>query len=192
MRISICEKLLLAVACMGLGLPLWAQKSSPETSSGLEVTVLYNALLTNVVRADNFWMQSGSIQVNGQFWRGLGVAADISGSHTQNAGVGLDIVTATFGPHYRWSPAHQRYALFGQALAGEAFGLNSIFPGASAATGSVNSLALEIGGGMDLPVAHRLSLRPFEADWLRTQLPNSDTSVQNNVRVAAGIVVRFQ
>jgi hypothetical protein len=32
----------------------------------------------------------------------------------------------------------------------------------------------------------------FEADWLRTQLPNSDTDVQNNIRLAAGVVIRLR
>ncbi len=134
-------------------------------------------------------MQGGSIQVEGQFWRGLGMEADISGFHAQNAnntGVGLDMVTATFGPRYRWSPAHHRYSFFGHALLGEANGFNSIFPGTAAASASANSLALQLGGGLDLPVKHRLLLRVFQADWLRTQLPNADTDVQNNIRLAAG------
>lgn len=196
MRISICGKLLLAGACMGLGLPLWGQQRSPDmqTTSGLEVTVLYNSLLTNVVHGDNFWMQGGSVQIDGVFWHGWGAAADITGAHTGNAsnsGVGLDLVAATFGPRYQWSQAHGRYAFFGQALAGKAFGFNSVFPGASSATSTANSLALDLGGGMDLAVAHHLSVRAFEADWLRTQMPNSDINIQNNVRLGAGIVVRL-
>ncbi len=196
MRISICGKLLLAGACIGLGLPLLGQRSSPgtPTAPGLEVTVLYSAQLSNVVPGDNFWMQGGSVQVNGQFWHGWGAMANISGAHTQNAsnsGVGLDMMITTFGPRYQWSPAHRPYAFFGQALVGKAFGFNSVFPGASPAAGSANSLAFELGGGMDLPVAHHFSVRAIEADWLRTQLPNSDTNVQNNLRLGAGIVVRF-
>ena len=98
----------------------------------LEMAVLYDALLSNVVRADRFWMQGGSIQIEGQFWHGLGAEADISGFHAQNAnnaGVGLDMVTATFGPRYLWSPAHHRCSFFGHALVGEANGFDSIFPG---------------------------------------------------------------
>ena len=94
---------------------------NPRPCRRLEMAVLYNSLLSNVVRADRFWMQGGSIQVEGQFWHGLGVEADISGFHAQdanNAGVGLDMVTATFGPRYRWSPAHHRCSFFGHALAG--------------------------------------------------------------------------
>jgi hypothetical protein len=161
----------------------------------LEVAVLYDALVSNVVRADRFWMQGGSIQIDGQFWHGLGAEADISGFHSQNAnnaGVGLNMVTATFGPRYLWSPAQHRCSFFSHALVGEANGFDSIFPGVAAASSSANSLALQVGGGMDLAVKHRLLLRVFEADWLRTTLPNADTNVQNNIRLAAGVVVRFR
>lgn len=197
MRSTIRGRLLLAGACLIFGRQLWGQQYGPEsqTQPRLEVAVLYNSLLTNVVRANRFWMQGGSIQVDGQFWHGLGVEADISGFHAQNAnnaGVGLDMVTTTFGPRYRWSPAHHRYVFFGHALVGEANGFDSVFPAAGTASSSANSLALQIGGGMDLAVKHRLLLRVFEADWLRTQLPNADTNVQNSIRLAAGVVVRFR
>jgi hypothetical protein len=102
------------------------------------------------------------------------------------------MVTTTFGPRYRWSPVHHRYSFFSHALVGEANGFNSIFPGAGSASSSTNGLALQLGGGMDLLVRHRLLMRVFEADWLRTEMPNGDTNVQNNVRLAAGIVVRFR
>ncbi len=197
MRSTIRRTFLLAAACLLAGQPVWGQQDDPGTHAmpRLEVAVLYDTLLSNVVRADRFWMQGGGIQIEGQFWHGLGAEADVSGFHAQdanNAGVGLDMVTATFGPRYLWSPADHRCSFFGHALVGEANGFNSIFPGAASASSSANSLALQIGGGMDLAIRHRLSLRVFEADWLRTALPNADTNVQNNVRLAAGVVVRFR
>lgn len=197
MRPTIRRRFLLAVACLIAGQPLWGQQDAAESRAmpGLEVAVLYDALLSNVVRADRFWMQGGSIQIEGQFWHGLGAEADISGFHQQNAnnaGVGLDMVTTTFGPRYVWSREHQRYSFFSHALAGEAEGFNSIFPGVGSTSSSASSVALQIGGGMDLAIKHRLLLRAFEADWLRTALPNADTNVQNNTRLAAGVVVRFR
>jgi hypothetical protein len=197
MRGTICGRLLLACACLLLARHVWGQDAGGEFQAlpRLEVAVVYNSLLTNVVGANKFWMQGGGLLVDGQFWRGLGVEADISGFNAQNAnnaGVGLAMVTATFGPRYEWSPAHHRYVFFGHGLAGEANGFDSAFPGVGAASGSATSLALQIGGGMDLRVKDRLSLRVFDADWLRTQLPNANTNVQNNIRLGAGVVVRFQ
>jgi hypothetical protein len=48
-----------------------------------------------------------------------------------------------------------------------------------------------VGGGVDIGLSPHFALRVFQADWLRTQFPNADTNVQNNFRVAAGIVFRI-
>jgi hypothetical protein len=197
MRSTIRGRLLLVCVCLIFGRHLWGQQDSPESQASprLEVAFLYNSLLSNVSRANRFWMQGGGIQVDGQFWHGLGVEADISGFHAQNAnnaGVGLDMVTTTFGPCFRWSPAHRRYSFFGHTLVGAVNGFDSVFPGAGTASGSANGLALQLGGGMDLSIKHRLSMRVFDAGWLRTELPNADTNAQNNLRLSAGVVVRFR
>lgn len=196
MRSTIRGRLLLVAACLLFGRDLWGQQNSPgsEGSPRLEVAILYDSLLSNVVRANRFWMQGGSIQVIGELWHGLGIEADVSGLHAQNAnnaGAGLDLVTTTFGPRYRWPSRGRRYSVFGHALVGQANGFHSIFPGAGAGSSSANGLALQIGGGLDVALNHHLSLRAFEADWLYTQLPNADTNVQNNTRLAAGAVFRF-
>lgn len=49
-------------------------------------------------------------------------------THMKASGAGLDMVTAAFGPRYTWLPAQRRYSFFGQVLAGDASGRNSIFP----------------------------------------------------------------
>ena len=152
--------------------------------------------MSNLVGSSGFWMQGGSVQVHGQFWRGLGVVADVSGLHTANAGnssgVGLDLVTATFGPRYTWSPARGRYAVFGQVLAGEVNGFHSVFPGPSGANDSADGLAVYIGGGVNLHLKHRFAVRAIEANWLRTQMPNATTNVQNNLRLGAGLIYKFK
>jgi hypothetical protein len=196
MRNSIRENALLVVVCMIAGFAAWgqAQDQTRPTAASIDVAVVYNSLLTNVVVGNSFWMQGGSVQVHGQFWHGWGVVADVSGLHTGNgngSGVGLDLVTVAFGPRYTWSAPHRRYALFGQFLAGETNGLNSVFPNIAGARDSANSLALYIGGGVNVPLKHRLALRALEANWLRTQLPDGTTNVQNNLRLGAGLVFRF-
>jgi hypothetical protein len=179
------------------GVAAWGQKTPSEqpATTSFEIAITYDASRTNVINGNSFWMQGGSVQMHGQFWHGLGVVADVAALHTNSmntSGVGLDLVTATFGPRYTWSPRSARYCLFGQALAGEANGINSIFPGISQATSAANGLAVQLGGGMDLNLERHLAVRVFEADWLRTQLPNSTTSVQNSLRLGAGIVLLFR
>jgi hypothetical protein len=197
MRNSIRGNALLVGVCMMAGLAAWGQQPqdpAKHTAASIDVAVVYNSMLTNVVVGNSFWMQGGSVQVHGQFWRGWGVVADVSGLHTANAngsGLGLDLVTVAFGPRYTWSAPHRRYALFGQVLAGETNGLNSVFPNIAGARDSASSLALYVGGGVNVPLKSRLALRALEANWLRTQLPNATTNVQNNLRLGAGLVFRF-
>ena len=201
MRESIRVGALLAGACIVAGLAARGQEPQSPTaqkSSSFDAAVVYNPLMANVVSSNSFLMQGGSLQLHGQFWHGLGVVADVSGLHTAStngaSGVGLDMVTTTFGPRYTWAPAHRRYALFGQALAGEANGFNSVFPNAAAGSASdtASSLAIYLGGGVNLTLKHHLALRAFEANWLRTQMPNGTSNVQNNLRLGAGLIYRIK
>jgi len=70
--------------------------------------------------------------------------------------------------------------------------MNSVFPNPAGANESANSLALYVGGGVNLRLKDHLALRALEADWLRTQMPNATTNVQNNLRVGAGLIYRFK
>jgi hypothetical protein len=201
MHHSIRGKLLLAAACWMAGMAAWGQsawsqdasKAKPDESF-LDVAVTYGPMLGNVTTGAHFWLQGGSVQLHGRFWRGLGVVADVAGEHVANinkSGVGLDMVTATFGPRYTWSRADSRYSFFGQALIGEGFGFNSTFPASKNAVSDDYNLATQLGGGVNVSMPHRLALRLIEAAWLRSQIANSTDNAQNNMRLGAGIVFRL-
>lgn len=197
MRIAMYGTVLLSGFFMMTGVIAWGQNRAAEqpAASSLEIAVTYDASRAVVISGNSFWMQGGSVQMYGRFWHGLGGVADVAGLHTgsiHGSGVGLDLVTATFGPRYTWSPPGGRYSIFGQALTGEANGINSTFPGASQSVSSASSLAMELGGGVNLRFKRHVAIRAFEADWLRTQLPNSTTSVQNNLRLGAGVLLLFK
>jgi hypothetical protein len=194
MRISKPGRMLLGGAYILAGLIAWGQNPSEPAQKSLDLAILYTPLLTNVVSADRFTMQGGTVQLHGQFFHGLGALADIAVEHTSNTGgggVGLDLVTTTFGARYTWWPSRSRTSLFGQAALGEAFGLNSVFPGSPSARSKADSMAYQVGGGFNIHFSPYVSLRAFDAAWLRTQLPNSTTNVQNSLRIGAGVVMRF-
>jgi len=170
-----------------------AQDSTAAPS--LEVAFSWNATRSNPISGSSFWMQGGSFEVHGQFYRGLGAVADIAGAHTagiNSSGVGLDMVTATFGPRYTWSLRNHKFRFFGQGLAGVANGFNSVFPSPNGANTSATSLALKAGGGMNISLTPHIALRAVQANWLRTAFPNSTTSAQNNLVLGAGIVIRLR
>lgn len=189
-----CYLFLASVLVLG-GLRLPAQTAAGERAiSYLEVALNYDAARANTVPADSFWMQGAGLQICGEFTRHWGAAADISAMRTAqipHAGAGLDLVTAVFGPRYTLAARGGRYRLYGQALGGVTNGLNSIFPGASGTTSSASGTALLVGGGADYRLSRRLSYRIVDAAWLRTELANGTTAVQNNLRLGAGIALRF-
>ena len=86
----------------------------PAPQYQMEVGVSWDTTLGEQVGGSRFWMQGGSAEVHGQFYRGLGVVGDITGMHTggvNSSSAGLDLVTATFGPRYTVSLRHRRYGV---------------------------------------------------------------------------------
>jgi hypothetical protein len=165
----------------------------------LSTAVLYNGARAVAGNNQYFWLQGGSAQFENRFWRGLGVVAEAGGQHNANingSGVALDSVTMIFGPRYTVEPGRifshressKRISIYGQFLAGEAYGFHSLFPGASASVSSANALALQAGGGANLRLSRHFSARLIEADWQRTELPNNADNTQNNLHLGAGVV----
>ena len=143
--------------------------------------------------SQNFWMQGGAVELGANVWHGLGIAANITGTHAGSigmSGVPLSLVTVTFGPRYRWHAEH-RISIYGEGLIGEANGFRSIFPAMAGQQSEANGFASQVGGGIDYKLSDRLAIRALDAAWSRTQLPNSTDNVQNTLRLGAGIVLRF-
>jgi hypothetical protein len=184
-RIALCLSLLAG------SVSLEAQTQQPGR---LDLAVTYIAERSLKANTnENFWMQGGSIQIGANVWHGWGVAADVTGTHAGSigsSGVPISLVTTTFGPRYRWH-ADRTLSLYGQGLIGEANGFRSVFPAQAGAQSGSNSFALQTGGGIDYKLSDRVALRVLHAAWLRTQLPNSTDNGQNNLRLGAGVVIRF-
>ena len=53
---------------------------------------------------------------------------------------------------------------------------------------SAARVALAVGGGVDLRVSNHFSIRPAEAEYLFTTIPNGQNNFQNQLRMTAGVV----
>ena len=188
--------LLLAVTLL---IPVGVLAQAAPGHQEVDLAVTYTEQYSNLVSTPTFWHGGGNIEASAQWYRGFGLAANIAGTQTGNAadsGVGLSLVTATFGPRYTFyhpmgTDRKRSLAIFGQGLVGSAWGFDSYFPSSTGATREAASLALQVGGGVDLGLTRHLGIRVLQADWLRTQLPNGTTNVQNTLRLGAGIVFRI-
>jgi peptidoglycan-associated lipoprotein len=182
----------LAAATLAVAASAAAQQKMP-----VDVSISYIAEHANAVGSNgNFWLQGGSAELGADLWRGLGVGVNVTGTHTNSFGpnaIPLTLTTATFGPRYRYyAPfTHRDLSLYGEALVGFGYGGGSIFPSTNGVAGGASSLATQIGGGIDLGLSPHIALRVVQASWVRTQLPNSTTNVQNNLSLGIGLVVKF-
>ena len=192
---------LTCVLFAGLLSPLFATRASAQArpDEGIDLAVTYAALHTTHTDGVNFWLQGGGFDLNAPFYRGLGLTASATGLHSNgnpatNAAP-LDMVTIVFGPRYT-ARLGRRLAVYGEALGGEAHGFHSLFtygsgplPSLTAGTtDSANALAFQTGGGVDLRISKHLKVRAVQVDYLRTELPNGSSNLQNNLRVSAGVV----
>jgi peptidoglycan-associated lipoprotein len=181
--------LILLIAVVATGALARAQTGAPK-SNGVSLAITYDALGSNITNTNRFWMQGGAAELTGSFFHGFGATASVLGLHTANSGGGVpvNLVIATFGPSYHYG--RRRVGVFAHGLVGEADGFRGVYPQAGGATPSASSLAVVAGGGVDVGVSRHLAVRVVQADYVRTQLPNSLTNVQNSVRLGVGIVIR--
>jgi hypothetical protein len=147
------------------------------------------------VAADAYWRISHlqpDHTANSRTAGSFGIAADVGVENTgsvDGAAFGLTLATFSAGPRLRLPVKNAQ--IFVQALFGLAYGFNSEFPRRETLVSSANSFDFDLGGGADYHLNQRFSLRILQLDYLRTTLPNNTNNWQNNLRIGAGIILRF-
>jgi outer membrane immunogenic protein len=168
----------------------WAQGGSR-----LEVGADYNYVRSNAPAGGCgcFALNGGNAWLAFNFSRSLGVVGEVASQAASNvSGSGADLTLTSFlaGPRYT-RPVAGRFAPFAQALVGEAHAGGTLAPGSSGLPGSANAFAMILGGGLDIGLTRRIALRAFEADYYLTRFDNGGNDHQNNLRIVAGVVMRF-
>jgi hypothetical protein len=170
------------------------------TPAEIDVAITYVAERAKIASIDCgcFWLQGGGMNAAVTFHRGLGVAANLTGGHASNVapGVDLDKVSFMMGLRYthpvkRWFGRTGGSRLFAEGLIGGVHSFNTVVPTSAGVAGAASSFAFQVGGGMDLPLRTAIGSRLFEADYVRSTLPNAGNSTQNDLRLAAGISFHF-
>lgn len=123
------------------------------------------------------------------------LAGDVTVTHAgaiSTTGESLTLSTFTAGGRYLPRLGHSALQPFGQALIGLAHADGTLVQGSNPdVTNTGAAFAAIFGGGLDLSVTRRFSLRLFEADYLLTTFDNGSNDHQNNFRIGAGIVAHF-
>lgn len=122
--------------------------------------------------------------LNGNLNNWFGVTADFSGAYASVSGVSIHNYTYTFGPTLALRQ-NKSYTPFVHALLG-GDSMSASFGGVS---GTGSGFATLLGGGLDLNLGRRFSVRAAQVDWMMLHANGSTSS--KNVRLAFGIVGRF-
>lgn len=210
-----CGSVLLAGALMmGAMADAAAQQSQPgqqQDNRGakprfapLDLAVTYTPERAKIAPSNCgcFWLNGGSADAAATLYKGLGIAANLTGEHASNItpGVNLSKVAFMAGPRYtyntsRWTDraATQKHAsyVFGEWLFGEAHAFDSVFPTGGALKTSASSFSMQLGGGANIALAKGFGLRLVEVDYVRTSFPNNGSNSQNDLRLAFGVSYRW-
>ena len=139
------------------------------------------------------WNISGVYNLN----RYVGVKADFSGQYKKYTLVetpnrvraNASFYNYTAGIQVKDNKRSKRFSPFAHALFGAATSKVKIdlsgFPGASSLSESNTGFSMIFGGGLDIKVTKRFSIRAIQADYNPTFIGGSN---QNNVRLGFGIV----
>jgi outer membrane immunogenic protein len=161
----------------------------------LEVGVDYNYVRANGPPGGCgcFSMNGGNAWLGYHLTNSFSVVGEFSGQHAGNingSGEDLTLFSYLFGPRYTLRKS-QRWLPFGQVLLGGAHATGTFEPSVSGGSGSYNAFSVVAGGGLDIGVTRRIGIRAFEADYYLTRFPNGVNSHQNNLRISAGLILRF-
>lgn len=178
------QKLVALIVFLGLfSLPLMAQ-------SRLEVFGGYQYL--HIGGSDGVSGQNANgwdAAVTGYFNKFVGVTGDFSGAYTTVDGISAHVYSYSGGPVVAFREG--KINPFAHLLVGgETTGVS-----AGGATLSTNGFTMMFGGGVDVKVAHDISYRVADVDWVYYYQGGVDggpsSSQSNNVRITTGIVLRF-
>jgi len=132
--------------------------------------------------ADQLNLNGGNIEVAlPDLYEGLGAVVDVSGHYTRE----MEEFNFMIGPQYSYKWKGIR--LYGHGLFGKARD-RLRQPGTTQLEPSHLGKAVAFGGGLDLALAGRFSVRAVQADYLIT---SEFGSTQHNVRLSTGLIYRF-
>lgn len=127
----------------------------------------------------------GQLEYNANRW--LGVGGDLGGygaTSTVNGALVGGAFTYLFGPRVNFR--HGKVTPFAQTLFGgirTTDGIGQSWP--------ENNFAMTAGGGIDFKVSRHVSVRPIQAEYFMTKIPDGLNNRQDNLRLGAGVALRL-
>jgi outer membrane immunogenic protein len=174
--------------------------SAQENSETPKVEVGLNYSYTRINPGGTFSAYNtngGSSDVAYNFNRHFAFVSDLGASYAGTVnGLALNNTSFDylFGPRVNWR--HSRFNPYVQALFGGERFSNGFNPAAANPLlgASQNNFAASYGGGLNITISNHLAVRPFQVEYLTTQLSPGSANLrytENNLRYSAGVVLRL-
>jgi len=127
----------------------------------------------------------GQFEYNASHWLGLvGDLAGYAATNSANSGAQGEAFSYLFGPRVNFRRG--KITPFAQVLFGGILTSSGI-----ESSGVQNNFAMTAGGGIDIKITKLIAIRPVQAEYFLTKIPDGLNNRQNNFRFSAGIVFRF-
>jgi hypothetical protein len=127
-------------------------------------------------------LNGGNMEVSlPDLYQGLGIAVDFSGHHSPQA----EQFNFMIGPQYRREV--KSVNLFGNLLFGKTR-TRLLQTGTSRLEPSALGYSVAFGGGVDVPLGQRFSIRALQADYF---VNSAFGDKRHNMRYSTGVVIRF-
>ena len=182
--------IVMALAVFAMTKPIKAQEQPPKFEVyGGYYYARFNVNASNAGGApsETFNGNGGGVQFEYNANRWLGVVGDMAGygaTATTNGALVGGAFTYLVGPRVNFR--RDKVTPFVQTLFGGIWTTAGI-----GSSGSTNNFAMTAGGGVDIKVSSHVSIRPVQAEYFMTKIPDNLNNRQNNLRIGAGIVVRL-
>jgi len=178
--------------------PVAAQGSGDDTPK-FEISGGYTFVRARAVTATGccFSMNGGSASVAYNATNWLSVVGEFGGftnGNILNSGFSLAVIPYTFGPRVSIRK-YKKLTPFGEALFGGAHATGTLYTSGftvgSAPATARNAFAMQLGGGVDANISPNFAIRLAQVDYLFTDFPDGFTNHEHNLKITAGVVIRF-
>jgi hypothetical protein len=178
----------LGVGVVGYGSSTAHAQASVASSQMLRVDVAGGF---TVIRANEgpavcgcFYMNGGSGELAVTNSHNISFVTNVGYTSQTNIGnIDRNLALLTVLEGGRYTLERGRLSTFGQGMVGLGKTTSNYKIDQSSAR-----LALAVGGGLDLRLSNRFSIRPAEVEYLFTTIPNGQNNFQNQLRMTAGVV----
>ncbi len=188
---------ILALVLVTMGSSAAMAQQSPTNAEGparSQISAGYNYVRANAPpgSCDCFGLQGAYVSADFGVNSWLSIAVQATGQHGKDiSALGQDLTLITIAAGPKISHHYGKFEPFGQLFLGTARGSDSYFPTGESSTATASSFALTTGGGLDFLLSRHFSVRLFQAQYVRSQLPNNVDNEQNELMLSAGLVYRF-